>query len=139
MTNAEDEIIDLETLPTGDYPDLNSANVREVGEGVYYARRIRFARIVFHEYFIDLKDNLNGTNWAATEVTVSITLGGGNAGRDHWGWPGEPFAQVRHFEVTSNGIFRYWIEDVSDSSVVAGVFRWIRGGRHGATGRTWQR
>jgi hypothetical protein len=140
-TVDEDRAIqEVEVLPLDEHPDLEDPKVRKVGEGVYYVDTFRYAGIVWYEYLIDLKDDLNGRDWRDTRVTVSMTLSGMYNGSAHWGWPGEPFPKVFHGTVTNDGIFTYLLEDIggiSDISVLAGVFRWIRQGNHGATGRSW--
>jgi hypothetical protein len=119
-------------------PDLQDPKLRKVGEGVYYIDTVRFARIVWHRYWINLKDQYNGDDWADTTVTEGITLGGGRQGRDHWGWPHDQgFAQDYRGEVRPDGYFFYALEDVGESPIVGSAFRWIRRGVHGATGVTW--
>src|SRR5262249_51203256 len=137
-------IREVEGLPLQDHPNLKDPRLRKVGEGVYYVETFRFARDIFNHYVIDLKDDLNGTDWTDTMVTAAILSGGGNQGRDHWGWPGEPFAWHIIATVTPEGLFFYALqtatpggEDVGSSIVVASAFRWIRRGEHGVTGRTW--
>ncbi|MCI0642312.1 MAG: hypothetical protein L0Y72_26750 [Gemmataceae bacterium] len=135
----QNAIREVASLPLNDHPDLQDPKLRKVGEGVYYVDTIRFARIVWHHYSIDFKigDPEGVTDWTSTIVTVSMTLGGGRLGRDHWGWPGEPFAKVMHGGVSHDGWFEYLIEDVGESPWLAGVFRWIRRGEHGASARRW--
>ena len=130
-------IKEVEGLPV-EIPDLDSPGVEKVGEGVYRGETVRFAARSFRNYFIDLKDNLNGNDWPNTRVTVVMVLGGGNNGGDHWGWPGEPFAQVFIGGVDRNGIFVLHLEDHGGPGVVSGVFRWVRNDQHGATARMWR-
>lgn len=73
-----------------------------------------------------------GEDWSDTTVTVSSCWGGGNAGRDLWGWLGG--AGVAHGEVKSDGT-RYYFEyslqsGVGSSPDVAAVFRLVRRGAH---------
>jgi hypothetical protein len=131
MANLTDyEIHDIEEV---------KSKGQQVGEGVYHLGEVEFADIQFDQFVIDFKGTVWGNDWRDTQVTVSMTLGGGGNGRDHWGWPGEPFAQVFHGGVTSDGLFTYFLAKAGTSNIVGGVFRFIRRGEHGAIGRTWRR
>jgi len=78
--------------------------------------------------------NLGPGNWADTVVTVDTAWGGGNNGRDHWGWTYEGFAASFRGGVDSLGNFDYFLEAHSGSSPEVGcLFRWVRRGVHGAS------
>lgn len=74
-------------------------------------------------------------DWSNTIVTVDTAWGGGNNGRDHWGWPyGGAFAASIRGDVSPNGTFEYFLQANTGSSPEVGcVFRWMRRGVHGAS------
>lgn len=125
-------------------PDINfiekgDPTGKAVGASVYLMGEVKFAGVAWQHFLINLADEANGSDWRETVVTVSMSLGGGNNGGDHWGWPGGGFAGVHHGSVSSTGWFNYYLQaGVGSSTVVGGVFRWIRRGVHGASGRTWR-
>ncbi len=121
------------TEPTSE--DLLAAH--EVGEGVRFVGIVKVGDSDWHKFIVGLQDPCNPiSDWTETTVTVSMTLGGGNVGRDHWGWPGDGFAADHRGAVNAQGSFFYYIQrGAGSSSVVASVFRWKRKDQHGVSAR----